>query len=486
MAFNSFSFWLIFPLIFVFYWAIPVKWNTWRKALLLVVSYLLYMNWKPAFALVLLGVTLVTYWGGHLLSLEFKVDSLKSVESDKLKVKKRKRLAWCFALLALLPLLVFKYYNFLNDSISEGLASIGLQFALPGLNLAIPVGISFFTFQAVGYMLDVYHGRVKAEKNLLDYLLFVSFFPQVMSGPISKADELLPQIKTPHRFDYAQGRQGLKQLLWGMFIKLVIADRLGLIVDIIFGNYIHYNGAVCFMGSVFYTLQIYCDFAGYSLMAVGIARTLGFNLVDNFRRPYFATSITDFWKRWHISLTRWLTQQVYIPLGGSRCSKARTYWNIFVTFLVSGIWHGANWTFIVWGCMHGLLQIVEKALGWQKYEGNKWAVKAVRMVVTFLLVNFAWVFFRMPSIGDAWGVLARMFTVPGHLSLSALGGINNLLLVTIGVSVLAFKDMKDEFMPTRMHWLQAPVVRWGVYVFLFAFVLAFGVLDSGQFIYVNF
>lgn len=481
MTFNSFNFWLLFPLIFGIYWLIPSAWNNVRKVFLLLTSYLLYMNWKPAYALVLLGVTMVTYWGGHFLQLRVEGEELKVVEK-----KRRKRLAWCFALLALLPLLVFKYYNFLNDSISAGLASIGLQFALPGLNWAIPVGISFFTFQAVGCMLDVYHRRVKAEKNILDYLLFVSFFPQVMSGPISKADELLPQIKKPHTFDYAQGRQGLKQLLWGMFIKLVIADRLGLIVDIIFGNYTHYNGAVCFMGSVFYTLQIYCDFAGYSLMAVGIARTLGFNLVDNFRRPYFATSITDFWKRWHISLTRWLTQQVYIPLGGSRCSKARTYWNIFVTFLVSGIWHGANWTFIVWGCMHGLLQIVEKALGWQKYEGQNSAVKAMRIVVTFLLVNFAWVFFRMPSIGDAWGVLTQMFTAPGHLSMYALGGINNLLLVTIGVSVLAFKDMRDEFMPIRMRWLQTPVVRWGVYVFLFAFILAFGVLDGGQFIYVNF
>lgn len=481
MTFNSFNFWLLFPLIFGIYWLIPSAWNNVRKVFLLLTSYLLYMNWKPAYALVLLGVTMVTYLGGHFLQLRVEGEELKVVEK-----KRRKRLAWCFALLALLPLLVFKYYNFLNDSISAGLASIGLQFALPGLNWAIPVGISFFTFQAVGYMLDVYHGRVKAEKNLLDYLLFVSFFPQVMSGPISKADELLPQIKTPHRFDYAQGRQGLKQLLWGMFIKLVIADRLGLIVDTIFGNYIHYNGTVCFMGSVFYTMQIYCDFAGYSLMAVGIARTLGFNLVDNFRRPYFATSITDFWKRWHISLTRWLTQQVYIPLGGSRCSKARTYWNIFVTFLVSGIWHGANWTFIVWGCMHGVFQIVEKAFGWQKYEGKSWVLKAVRIGITFLLVNFAWVFFRMPSIGEAWGVLVQMFTVPGLFNISSLGGVNNLLLTVMGIGILMFKDLKDEFLPIRMRWLQKPVVRWGVYVFLFAFMLAFGVLDGGQFIYVNF
>ena len=480
MAFNSFSFWLIFPFIFVFYWLIPVKWNTWRKVFLLLASYLLYMNWKPAFALVLLGVTLVTYWGGWILELGDNSEELKVGEKQK-----RKRLVWLFALLGLLPLLIFKYYNFLNDSISAVLASVGLQFALPGLNWAIPVGISFYTFQAVGYMLDVYHGRVRAEKNLLDYLLFVSFFPQVMSGPISKADELLPQIKKPHKFDYEQGKQGLKYLLWGMFIKLVIADRLGLFVDTVYANYIHYNGTTCFVASIFYTLQIYCDFAGYSLMAIGIARTLGFNLINNFRRPYLAVSITDFWKRWHISLTRWLTQQVYIPLGGSRCSKARTYWNIFVTFLVSGIWHGANWTFIVWGCMHGVFQIVEKALGWQKYEGKNWSVKAVRICLTFLLVNFAWVFFRMPDISSAGFVLGKMFTNFGIPDFSGLDIFAKLILI-VGLAFLIFKDIKDEFLPSKFAFLQKGFFRWSIYIALLAMILTLGVLDSGQFIYVNF
>ena len=483
MTFNSFVFWLVFPVIFGVYWLIPAKLNQWRKVFLLVTSYVLYMNYKPAFALVLLGVTLVTYWGGQILELR--------VESEDLKVdekKRRKRLAWCFALLGMLPLLVFKYYNFLNDSISAGLASVGLQFALPGLNWAIPVGISFFTFQAVGYMLDVYHGRVKAEKNLLDYLLFVSFFPQVMSGPISKADELLPQIKNPHKFEYEQGKQGLKYLLWGMFIKLVIADRLGLFVDTVYANYIHYSGSTCFIASIFYTIQIYCDFAGYSLMAIGIARTLGFNLINNFRRPYLAVSITDFWKRWHISLTRWLTQQVYIPLGGSRCSKVRTYWNIFVTFLVSGIWHGANWTFIVWGCMHGLFQIVEKALGWQKYEGTNWAVKVIRICATFLLVNFAWIFFRMPSIDGAWGVLYKIFTGFGVIDPSEFGGSVLLLLVTgfLGLVLLTFKDLRDEFFPNKMMFLESKSVRWSIYVVLFCIVLLFGDLDGSSFIYVSF
>lgn len=244
----------------------------------------------------LFGVTLVTYFGGVILQLRD--------ENEELRVRNRKKLVWLFALLGLLPLLIFKYYNFLNTSISEALSSIGLQFNLPGLNWAIPVGISFFTFQAVGYMLDVYHGRIKAEKNLLDYVLFVSFFPQVTSGPISTAEELMPQIKATHKFDYKQGVQGLKWLLWGMFIKLVVADRLGMFVDTIYNNYIHYNGTACFAASIFYTIQIYCDFAGYSLMAIGIAATLGFDLINNFKRPYFATSITDFWKRWHISLTR--------------------------------------------------------------------------------------------------------------------------------------------------------------------------------------
>ena len=231
----------------------------------------------------------------------------------------------------------------------------------------------------------------------------------MFSGPISKADELLPQIKKEHKFDYNQGVQGLKYLLWGMFLKLVLADRLGLYVDKVAADYMMYNGGTCMLAAVFYSLQIYGDFAGYSLMAIGVAKTLGFDLINNFKRPYFAISITDFWKRWHISLTRWLTQQVYIPLGGSRCGKIKNYWNILVTFLVSGIWHGANWTFIVWGLIHGFVQIVEKALGLNKKD-SKGFVRLVRIVVTFSLVTVAWVFFRMPTLGDALRIIGHWFT----------------------------------------------------------------------------
>lgn len=476
MPFNSFKFWLIFPFIFGLYWLIPAKYNQWRKLFLVIASYLLYLNWKPAFALVLLGVTFVTYWGGQILQVNGK--------GSEVKGNKRKHLVWLYALLGLLPLLVFKYYNFLNVNLTEGLTAIGLKFSMPGLNWAVPVGISFFTFQAVGYMLDVYHGRAKSEKNLLDYVLFVSFFPQVSSGPISTAEELMPQINATHKFDYEQGKQGLKYLLWGMFIKLVIADRLGLFVDTVYSNYVHYSGATCFVASIFYTIQIYCDFAGYSLMAIGIARTLGFDLINNFRRPYLAISITDFWKRWHISLTRWLTRHVYIPLGGSRCSKSRTYWNIFITFLVSGIWHGANWTFIIWGVMHGLFQIVEKALGWQKYEGSNRFVKGLRIVVTFLLVNFAWVFFRAPSIGDAIGIIKRMLTVANGSS--DTGGMTNILIIILMLVILAIKDIKDEWLQEKLTWLCIPAIRMAVYVFLFTLIISLGCLDGGQFIYVSF
>ena len=414
-------------------------------------------------------------WGGYLLG----------TQQD---AKKRKRIVWLFAALGLLPLLTFKYYNFLNDSITQELEAIGLRFSLPGLNWAIPVGISFFTFQAIGYMLDVYHKRIEPERNIVDYILFVSFFPQVTSGPISKADELLPQIKNPHKFDYEQGKQGLKWLLWGMFIKLVIADRLGMFVDTVYANYIHYNGTTCFVASIFYTLQIYCDFAGYSLMAIGIAATLGFNLINNFKRPYLAVSVTDFWKRWHISLTRWLTQQVYIPLGGSRCSKARNYLNIMITFLVSGIWHGANWTFIFWGVIHGLLQTIEKALGWQKYNGTNGFVRAGRICVTFLLVSFAWVFFRMPTIGESFGIIGKMFSDVGSIQFAQVftKGMFPLAIIFVGLLILCFKDFHDEFFSTKVQFLQKPVFRWATYLLLFVIILTSGVLDGGQFIYVNF
>ena len=338
--------------------------------------------------------------------------------------------------------------------------------------------------QAYGYLADVYYRRTDCERNLRDYALFISFFPQIASGPISKAKDLLPQIKSLKTFDADKATQGLKLLLWGLFLKVVLADRLGLYVDSIYDNYTYQTGFSLFVASLCYSLQIYGDFAGYSLMAIGVAKVLGFDLINNFNRPYFATSITDFWHRWHISLSIWLRDYVYIPLGGSRCSKLRTYWNIFATFLVSGIWHGANWTFIIWGIIHGVAQIAEKALRLQKYEGG--GNRRLRIIITFLIVNFAWIFFRMPSITDACKVIGKIFTDFGTTLF--LSNNSNMIYMLVAVCILFFKDMRDEFFPRRFLFFENRniAIRWSSYLFLMFLILLTGVLDSGQFIYVNF
>lgn len=471
MIFNSFNFLIIFPLLFLLYYLIPAGKVRWRNGYLLLVSYLLYANWKPAYALILLGITAATF----LLAKQFEVS------------RRRKSIIVGGAFLTLLPLLIFKYYNFINDSIFELLSAIGLRFQLLGLNWTIPMGISFFTFQALGYLFDVYYKRIAAEKDFLTYALFISFFPSIVAGPINKASLIIPQLKAmrPY-FDYTKAVEGLKILLWGMFMKVVVADRVALYVDTVFPNYMNYTGVTCFVASILYTIQIYADFAGYSLMAIGVGKTLGFELTENFRRPYFAFSVTDFWRRWHISLSTWLKDYVYIPMGGSRCSKLRNYWNIFVTFLVSGIWHGANWTFIVWGIWHGVFQIIEKAIGQQKCEYG-WFGKTIKILITFLLVNFAWIFFRMPSLGDACGMIMRIFDFSIPMSVE-IQSRHIFLLIMIGTVILFLKDLKDEFIPNKMKLFENShiVIRWFSYFMIIILILLTGVFDAGQFIYANF
>lgn len=477
MIFNSFQFLWLFPIIFGIYYAAGSLFkgrlkNRVSNTLLLLISYLLYMQWNPAYTLILFGVTLCTYFTAIIIE-------------DKKAYGKRKYIITAGALLTFLPLFIFKYYNFILSIFNDLFALVGISIGLPGLNWAIPIGLSFFTFQAVGYLWDVYYKKIEAERNILDYMLFVAFFPQIMSGPISKASSLLPQIKAERVFDYNSTVQGLKWLLWGFFLKCVMADRLGIYVDTIYSNFEHYNGVTCLFSSILYSFQIYGDFAGYSLMAIGVGRLLGFDLINNFNRPYFSASITEFWRRWHISLSTWLKDYIYIPLGGSRCSKLRSYWNIVVTFLVSGIWHGANWTFIIWGLIHGGLQIIEKVLDMQKCN-SKGIVKVGRILLTFSLVNFAWIFFRMPDFNSAINFCANIFSkFKGNLYISTN---TDFALIMFSLSCVFISEVCTEISNDKIKLLnnKYPLVRWGTYLVLITIILIFGVFDSSQFIYVSF
>ncbi|MBQ2779350.1 MAG: MBOAT family protein [Bacteroidaceae bacterium] len=476
MIFNSFQFLWLFPIIFIVYYICNSivgnkKQSKLSNYLLLIISYLLYLQWNPACTLVLLGVTLCTYFGAIFIE-------------EKERQKKR-IIAFITLILGTFPLLFFKYYNFISSSINEGFAYLGIEIGLNGINLAIPLGLSFYTFQAIGYVSDVYSKKVKAERNLPDYMLFIAFFPQIFSGPISKASSLLPQIKANRNFDYLQAVQGLKWLLWGFFMKVFVADRLGLYVDTVYSNYEYYSGGTCFLASLFYSLQIYCDFAGYSLMAIGVGSLLGFNLINNFNRPYFAQSVTEFWHRWHISLSLWLKDYIYIPLGGSRCSKLRSYLNILATFLVSGIWHGANLTFIVWGGIHGLLQIAEKFLGLHK-RNSRGIIKAFRILLTFLIIDIVWIFFRMPTISSAIDVCRKIFTDFGGELYKSTN--TSFFLMLLGVTMILLKEFFDEYFPKRLRLFdnKSIIVRYTSYLIILSLILLFGVFDSTQFIYVSF
>lgn len=355
MSFTSFDFLYFLIVVVVVNYCIS---KHWRWVFLLVSSYYFYINWQPIYAILLFITSVVTYFTARYVGDESKEKS------------KRKTICIIGCFVPLLALGLFKYYNFINESIIGFLSTIGIHMSIPQLQLLMPIGISFYTFTAVGYLIDVYKKKYKPEHNFGIMCLFISFFPQITSGPIPRGDGLIPQLKNPSDLTYDNLIGGLKVLIWGFFMKLCVADRLGIYVDAIYGNIGHHNGGSLFLASLLYTIQIYCDFAGYSLMAIGTARMLGIRLMDNFRRPYFATSIKDFWGRWHISLSTWFRDYVYIPLGGSRVSKKRNVFNLMATFLVSGLWHGAAWNFILWGGLHGAGQAVEKVTA---RSNKKWS-----------------------------------------------------------------------------------------------------------------
>lgn len=470
MLFNSVDFLLFFPLVTAIYFLLP---HRARWVWLLITSYYFYMCWNAKYALLIALSTLITYASGLLIHW------------------RRKKL-WVFLSFAsnLAILFFFKYFGFFLDNLTAGLALVGIAFKRPAFDVVLPVGISFYTFQALSYTADVYRGEVRPEKNPFRYALFVSFFPQLVAGPIERSKNLLGQLHDRHTFDPDRVRAGLLLMLWGMFEKIVIADRLAMLIDSVYDNYAELPGAAIALATVFFAFQIYSDFAGYSHIAIGAAQVMGFTLMENFRQPYLSQSAAEFWRRWHISLSTWFRDYLYIPLGGNRRGTLRKYCNTMITFLASGLWHGANWSFVAWGGLNGAYQVIGELLAPLRegacrvlHINREWfPCRLARTVFTFCLVDFAWLFFRAPSFSAARGMLAHMArnfqlaALPGQLLSLELDG-PNFLVALAALGVLWIADLlRERYGPLRPYITrQALPVRWAFYLCAVLTVLIFGI-----------
>lgn len=410
MEFNSINFMIFFPVVLALYFVIP---KALRQIWLLAASYYFYMSWNARYALLIAASTLITYVSG--IAIERYRDSGRT----------GRRLTVLFSCLGinLGILLFFKYGNFLIASLDRGVELLHIGSVDQRFYFLLPVGISFYTFQALGYTIDVYRGDVRAETNLIRYALFVSFFPQLVAGPIERSKNLLSQMQNIAEIKLWNARRvtsGTILMIWGFFVKMVIADRAAVLVNTVFDNYRMYGSTELVLAAVFFALQIYCDFGSYSLIAIGAAKIMGFELMENFNTPYFACSIREFWSRWHISLSTWFRDYLYIPLGGNRRGRARKAANIMIVFLASGLWHGADWSYVVWGGIHGAYQVIgdylasfrEKCIRKLRVNTACFSWKFLQTAVTFILVVFAWIFFRADSIGDALQYIRRIWVRP--------------------------------------------------------------------------
>jgi D-alanyl-lipoteichoic acid acyltransferase DltB (MBOAT superfamily) len=393
----------------------------------------------------------------------------------------------------LLPLVIYKYLNFVLEAVHDLWIATGYAISVPEFHLLLPVGISFYTFMAVGYMVDIYKGKYLPESNLLDYSLFIGFFPQIASGPIGRGNQLIPQFKVKQKLLYDNISDGLKMVIWGFFMKLVVGDRAGIYVDTVFGNYAYHNGVSLMIATFMYTIQIYCDFAGYSLIAIGVAKTMGYNLMGNFRRPYFAVSVADFWRRWHISLSTWFRDYVYIPCGGSRVGKIKLYRNLLITFLVSGLWHGAAYNFVLWGGYHAINQIFAKIA--KPYKDKIWNAvgisdtskirKLVDVVFTFVLVSYGWMIFYAPNMDFVVDVTKGY----AHLGKPYIHQ-TTVFFFAIGLFILFIHDLKMEIRSVSIERQSISItghcVNYLKYALLVILMVWIGVLGGGQFIYFQF
>ncbi|MDO4284176.1 MAG: MBOAT family O-acyltransferase [Eubacteriales bacterium] len=480
MLFNSLAFAAFFPVVFILYWLCPPK-RRWIA--LLAFSYWFCANLDLRYAVILLATTLLSYGVGRL------IDGAGTARG-------RKTAAAAGIVLLAAELAFFKYTGFILENLSAAASRFSWSVHVPTLQILLPVGISFYIFQTIGYLADVYRGKIKAERHFGYYALFVSFFPSLMSGPIGRAGELLPQYKKPRSFDAAQASYGIKLMAWGYFKKIVIADTLAVTVNQVYDYLESYVGLVLLVAAFLYTIEIYCDFSGYSDIATGMAKLLGIELPRNFDSPYFARSIREFWSRWHISLSSWLRDYIYIPFGGSRCSKARHIVNLMITFLVSGLWHGANWTFLVWGGLHGLyqtLEILPRPSYRKRQESAASAgripekkeppalLRALQTVLTFVAVTFAWIFFRADTMADAWRVISySTFGIEDFITYIKTCVISldmaylEMVWMMIPVVLLAAADylsLKKDLILTTSGW--KPWVKYPLYFLFVAGILIF-------------
>ena len=408
MLFNSLEFLVFLPIVLLVTFVIPKKI---RYIWLLISSYYFYMCWNAGYALLILFSTAVTYLGG--IGIEW------CRRQKWKKIKKRKYMKLCVTVgfcLNLGVLCYFKYTNFLLDNLRTLFAAIHIELNIPQVDILLPVGISFFTFQALSYLMDVYRGEIYAEKNFFRYALFVSFFPQLVAGPIERSKNLLKPLASPPEFDVENIKEGIWIMIYGYFLKVVLADRIAIFVDHVYGDYMNYRGLVLVIATILFAVQLYCDFYGYSTIAVGTAKLLGYGLIDNFNAPFYSRSVAELWRRWHISLNTWFRDYLYIPLGGNRKGKVRQYVNKILVFFVSGLWHGANWTFVVWGMLNGLYQMIGEVLiplrnrmvKILQLNRNSFSHKFMQTVITFLLFSFSGIFFRASDMQTAFGVIKNV------------------------------------------------------------------------------
>lgn len=492
MVFNSLQFFVFFPVVTLLYFLLP---HRFRALLLLTASVVFYMAFIPKYVLILAFTIVIDYYAGILI---------ERAEGNVRRGFLALSIAANVGVLAF-----FKYFNFFNSNIAAAADALGLHYAVPALSIILPIGLSFHTFQAMSYTIEVYRGNYKAEKNFIIYALYVMFYPQLVAGPIERPQNLLPQFRQEHRFEYQRVVDGLKLMAWGLFKKVVIADRLAMFVNQVYDAPRGYSGPPLILATVAFAFQIFCDFSGYSDIAIGSARVMGFTLMTNFRRPYWSQSIHEFWSRWHISLSTWFKDYFYIPLGGNKVGWAKWQMNLMLTFIISGLWHGANWTFITWGALNGFYLVfslwtrgyrakIAEAVG---LNARPTVAHGARTAVTFFLICVSWVFFRATSMSDAFYILGHSFQGwSGALSRGKLVELASLVTLACGGSVVnVLAPAMAILVMETLHCLQEqgvgireavasrpPVVRWAIYYGLVVATVLFGSYIPSQFIYFQF